>query len=66
LERRGFIWIILPHHTTSFKEVWAGTETGQEPGGSAITDFAYYGLFSLVTHIIQYKQLRGNPISITN
>jgi hypothetical protein len=32
LKRKGFIWLILPHHSSS-KEVRAGTQTQQKPGG---------------------------------
>ena len=32
LERKGFIWLILPHPSPSLKEIRAGTQKGQEPG----------------------------------
>ena len=28
-----FIWLVLPHHSPSLKEVRTGTQVGQEPGG---------------------------------
>jgi hypothetical protein len=31
--KKGFIQLILPHHSSSAKEVRRGTQTGQEPGG---------------------------------
>jgi hypothetical protein len=30
LERKGFIWLTLPHHCSSSKEVRTGTQTQQE------------------------------------
>jgi hypothetical protein len=33
LERKGLIWLLLPHHSSSSKEVRTGTEAGQKPGG---------------------------------
>lgn len=32
LGRRGFIQLILPHHSSSSKEVKTGTQSRQEPG----------------------------------
>ena len=31
--RKGIIWLVLPQHCSSVKEVRAGTQTGQAPGG---------------------------------
>jgi hypothetical protein len=31
--REGFIWLMLPHHCSSLKEVRTGTQTGQAPEG---------------------------------
>jgi hypothetical protein len=33
LGRKGFIWLTLPHHCSSWKEVGTGTKTGQESRG---------------------------------
>lgn len=33
--RKGFIWLVVPHHSLSLKEVRAGTQTEQEPGGQS-------------------------------
>jgi hypothetical protein len=32
LERKGFIWLILPHHCSPLKAIGIETQTGQEPG----------------------------------
>ena len=32
-KRKGFIWLTLPHHSLSLKEVKTRTQTRQEPGG---------------------------------
>ena len=33
LGREGFVWLMLPHHSSSLKEVRTGTQAGQEPKG---------------------------------
>ena len=33
LGRKGFLWLALPQHCSSSKEVKTGTQVGQEPGG---------------------------------
>jgi poly(3-hydroxyalkanoate) synthetase len=33
LGRKGHIWLTIPHYSPSLKEVWTGTQTGQEAGG---------------------------------
>jgi hypothetical protein len=32
-KKKEFIWLILPHHSSSSKELRTGTQKGQEPEG---------------------------------
>ena len=33
LGRKGFIWLIRPYRYSLLKEIWTGTQTGQDPEG---------------------------------
>lgn len=54
---KGFIWLLLPQHSSSLKEVMTGTQAGQQTGGQelmqglwrGVTDwFASYGLLGIL------------------
>jgi hypothetical protein len=70
LGRKGFILLTVPHHSLSSKEVRAGTQAGEEPGGGADAEVmegaAYWlappGLLSLLFYRTQDHQLRSGTI----
>ena len=55
------VWLPLPHHCSSLKEVRTETPAGQDPGGRADTEamegaaywLAPYGLLSLLSYRTQ-------------
>lgn len=54
LERKGFIWHMLPYHCSSVKEIHTGTQSGKEPEarswyrGHGI--LLFNGFFSLLSY----------------
>ena len=48
--RKRFICLTLPHHSLSLKEVRAGNQTGQEPGGRSQMQKMLTGLLSLLSY----------------
>ena len=65
----GRVCLMLPRHCSSLKEVRAGSETRQDPGGrnwgrghrGAAYCLAPRGLLSLLSYRTQNCQPRGNP-----
>ena len=63
-ERKGFIWLVFPHHSPSLKKVRAGTQAEQEPEAGADAEamedatywLAHHDLLSLLSHRTQDLQ----------
>jgi hypothetical protein len=66
LGRKEFLWFILPHCCSSFKEVMAGTQTGQElmqrPWQGAAYGLAPCGLLILFLYRTQDHKARDGTV----
>jgi hypothetical protein len=59
--RKGFIWLILLHHSSSSKEIRAGIHTGLEPGGRSCCRSHGRVLLSGLLNLLSYRTQNYQP-----